>query len=636
MSMLSGIAQFGLSAMQGYEQKKKELKTEAERLADKQRQITREDSSDAMAKESHALQQETGRYNLDQAKVKIGREDKAYNRGELLRQAAVLHQTDPVAATNLLINIGNDDPMHNQRFEPIKDKDGNVIYDKSGGFTGNVISQDGTVLHANVPMNNEKMYRAMVVASDPTALAKTEFDRANAIVDEQRKIKDAKDVKLWENGLGLSVSEREKLELTAKYNQEKSDETANKALQVLQFKLDNGLFPNTGGGKGDSNPSTGQYWNVPAAGAGLPVAANNASQVARQLAGAQKTIAQYKLPVDPAHASLVTAMMGIESAGVVNARSPNGGGAGVMQLNPQYHAEANGTVEQNFAKGQAEIIRLNKKYNGNADMVAAAYNAGEGGLSNAMKKAKSAGRPNDWISFLPKETQGHVAKFREAIALQGGTTQQAAQPAQTQPDTAQQIGRQVLLEGKLNANVEKNIATLAPLIGLESEEPEARLALTQLSKDLSLIVNIPTDQRQAYYAKALVPILEKIDEAYPELPKAKVEELGNQIAAKVLGFGSVGEIALQLGFATYRNKAADGLPKNAKPSNLTPKQQAATTVVPNPMAKPTAPMVQGKTGGVPNTAPAPLVSGKTTAAYPKKLPTAVGKVDNELLDNQGI
>lgn len=633
MSMLSGIAQFGLSAMQGYEQKKKELKTEAERLTDKQRQITREDASDLMAKESHNLQQQTGQYNLDQAKVKDERATNEYNFDSGLKNTMRQWAAgDKLGAVQGLVNLANDNPKNPNKFVPKVDANGVAVLGADGSISGDIWDANGVVLQKDFSMTPDQLYQTVAQMGKPIEYAVNRVDIANKQQDDDLKRKKDFEYKVLENGLGMSVADRERLALTAQYDKEKSIGTPNKALEVKQWMLEHGLLGNDGGGDSSKNPSTGQFWSVPAAGAGLPVTANNASKVAGQVAGAQKTIAQYKLPVDPTYAPLVTAMMGIESAGVVNARSPNGGGAGVMQLNPKYHAEANGTVEQNFAKGQSEIIRLNKKYNGNTDMVAAAYNAGESGLSNAMNKAKKAGRPDDWVSFLPKETQGHVAKFREAIALQGGG---ATQPAQTQSNDVQKMARQVPLEGKLNANVEKNIATLAPLIGLESKEPEARLALTQLSRDLSLLVNMPTSQRQAGYAQAITPILEQIKSAHPQLLKADKERLANEIAATVLGFNSIGEIGLQLGFAGYRSAPpADGLPK-PKPNNPTPKQQAATTVEPNPVAK-SAPMVQGKTGGVPNTAPAPLVSPTTAAAYPKQLPTAVGQVDNKALNDLGI
>lgn len=626
MSMLSGIAQFGLSAMQGYEQKKKELKTEAERLADKQRQITREDSSDAMAKESHALQQETGRYNLDQAKVKEDRATKEYDFDtglkSTMRQWAA---GDKLGAVQGLVNLANNNPKNPNKFVPKVDAKGAVIYGADGSISGDVWDANGVVVKKDFSMTPDQLYQTVAQMGKPIEYAVNRVDIANKQQDDDLKRKKDFEYKVLENGLGMSVADGQKLRLTAQLRldgQNDSQEAALTRAILLQQMRNDG----NSGGDSSKNPSTGQFWSVPAAAAGLPVTANNASKVAGQVAGAQKTIAQYKLPVDPTYAPLVTAMMGIESAGVVNARSPNGGGAGVMQLNPKYHAEANGTVEQNFAKGQSEIIRLNKKYNGNTDMVAAAYNAGESGLSNAMNKAKKAGRPDDWVSFLPKETQGHVAKFREALALQG------VQTAQAQSDDSQKIARQVPLEGKLNANVEKNIATLAPLLGMESKEPQARLALSKLSKDLSLLVNVPTNQREAYYAKAIDPIVQQINLAHPQLAIADKNRLVNEIAAKVLGFGSVGEIGLQLGFAKYRNNslAADGI------SKVTPKQQAATTVAPNPVANPT---VQGSSAraGVPNTSPSTsaLVSATTAPKY-LNLPNSTGQVDYALLKNEEL
>jgi soluble lytic murein transglycosylase len=57
--------------------------------------------------------------------------------------------------------------------------------------------------------------------------------------------------------------------------------------------------------------------------------------------------------------------------------------------------------------GQQYLTALVQKY-GNPAMAWAAYNAGPGALDDAMQKANAAGAPQNWLTYMPKETQGYV------------------------------------------------------------------------------------------------------------------------------------------------------------------------------------------------------------------------------------
>lgn len=64
--------------------------------------------------------------------------------------------------------------------------------------------------------------------------------------------------------------------------------------------------------------------------------------------------------------------------------------------------------EYNTKIGEALFNHYATVQYGNLPMAAAAYNAGEGALANAVERAKKLGNEGSWLSFMPKETQNYV------------------------------------------------------------------------------------------------------------------------------------------------------------------------------------------------------------------------------------
>jgi soluble lytic murein transglycosylase len=86
--------------------------------------------------------------------------------------------------------------------------------------------------------------------------------------------------------------------------------------------------------------------------------------------------------------------------------------------------------------GQQYLGALVQKY-GNAAQAMAAYNAGPGAADNAIAKAKAAGTPEAWASFLPTETQKYVKDGVAKLNSGGG-----APPMPTVQDFVQDaVGR---------------------------------------------------------------------------------------------------------------------------------------------------------------------------------------------------
>lgn len=87
----------------------------------------------------------------------------------------------------------------------------------------------------------------------------------------------------------------------------------------------------------------------------------------------------------------------------------------------------------NASLGEAYFNKQRADF-GSDEKALAAYNAGPGAVRSALSKATAAGKPDDWLTFLPKETQDYVPKTMTRLGQQSGTNLQqlAAQNAQAQ------------------------------------------------------------------------------------------------------------------------------------------------------------------------------------------------------------
>lgn len=104
------------------------------------------------------------------------------------------------------------------------------------------------------------------------------------------------------------------------------------------------------------------------------------------------------------------------------------GAIGASQIMPQFGAEfakragvewdekrARTDKEYNLKLGRAQFNHLVRKYKGDVERAAAAYNAGPGNVAKALDKASRTG--SDWRRHLPGETRNYIAKtvMRESV-----------------------------------------------------------------------------------------------------------------------------------------------------------------------------------------------------------------------------
>lgn len=109
--------------------------------------------------------------------------------------------------------------------------------------------------------------------------------------------------------------------------------------------------------------------------------------------------------------------------------------AGVVWDEDKFNNDAN----YNRSLGKAYFNKQLTDFGGNLSQAYAAYNADPGRVNEAIVEAKVDGKPQEWASYLPRETQDYVTKNMTAFGAGGG---QFAKPTlyDLQNTVRQQIG----------------------------------------------------------------------------------------------------------------------------------------------------------------------------------------------------
>jgi len=105
-----------------------------------------------------------------------------------------------------------------------------------------------------------------------------------------------------------------------------------------------------------------------------------------------------------------------ESGGNPNAVSPKGA-RGLMQVMPATARDpgfgirpSNGSQQDDIRVGQEYLAKMQQRYNGDVARMWAAYNAGPGRVDAALERGG-----NDWLRYMPQETQDYVRKNIRAL-----------------------------------------------------------------------------------------------------------------------------------------------------------------------------------------------------------------------------
>lgn len=284
------------------------------------------------------------------------------------------------------------------------------------------------------------------------------------------------------------------------------------------------------------------------------------------------------------------AMMGIESAGKPDAVSYDGSSHGPMQINARYaqgfakqfgiSGNPTTNIQANIQTGAALINHLDKKYGGDTSLIAAAYNAGEPAIDEAVARWQKAGRQGTWFDYLnlkPEARQqvyGHIVKYNQALGYLGA----GGQPTNITVDQVNQNNAQQTVNAK-NSYIQgisaqstaaiKNTATaMATELGLDKGANAAIIGgLAGTQTHISKFANSNTSkERAAAYQNILTLVGAAINstEAGQMMTPAQKKEYTHQKAAELVGATNKIEAGNWISHGRHGQKAA----KPAQQSNL--------------------------------------------------------------------
>lgn len=282
------------------------------------------------------------------------------------------------------------------------------------------------------------------------------------------------------------------------------------------------------------------------------------------------------------------AMMGIESGGDPNAFS--GSSHGLMQINGRYAKDfakqfgVSGNpvnnVQANIQTGAALVNHLDKKYGGDASLIAAAYNAGEPAIDAAMARWQKSGQQGSWFDHLnlnPEARQqvyGHIIKYNQALGYLGAS----GQPTNITVDQVNQKNAQQAVTAKENyrkgvsaqtAVSVKNTATaMGTELGLEKGANATLIGtLAGAQTEIAKFANGNTKaERMAAYQSVLTLVTSAVQstDAGQMMSPAQRKEYVHQKAAELVGATNKSEAGSWINNGRYPQQAA----KPKQQSNL--------------------------------------------------------------------
>lgn len=499
-----GLAAFGLGAMQGYQNQNKENKREAERLADKDYQRSREKdqdgrvaaaegravAADGRATQQFKMQQEASQITLDEAKLQnqinagLRKATQAYSMGDKSGAFAALQETGNSLYPNMQMKFD-------------QDEQGNIIVDANGAATGQRFTAQGVPIGQKITMKPEQAHQSLYAAMNPAKYVENQAAAAAEAAKAEREWQMHRQKGLFDNGIKLG-----QMGVQHTQNIERDNNTGQNNILRDQMK------PQTAAG-GASKP---QIMSVLRGGSS---------------SGGQWSAIPDRLPegVTPRQMAEAIApfMQQIESSNNPNAVSPKGA-RGLMQIMPKTRDEilqktgidANRSPEDNQRAGAWYLEQKIIETKGNVRLALAAYNAGSGNVQ------KHGGVP----PF--KETQNYLTKINNLIAAQNGAI---GNLRQNENVAAAVTNNLKIISDDLSKQLKDNDVTISPA-KIQAALGIAGRSLVEMSRKTN-----PADQQKAFRA-AMDHIKIRLLGSMTDLDDAEKEVYAQHILSQLIGESS--------------------------------------------------------------------------------------------------
>lgn len=566
MSMLSGLATFGLSALQGYDNAVETRKKETERLQDKAREQSRQDAQDSRAQKESDLQLEKGRFDLDAAQREHTQEQDERARAVKIRDGASTILTagqDPQAALSALeasyngLNSG-------VQLKAVRDANGNIVLnDKGQGtfqrfYNGERLTGDA-LMNPSEALTNFSALQDPVKYADSLTAAKLARDKTAFETDQSKELYAFQ--KKTEYPYEMAKLGVQAQQDALKRAQALQDNMALEGYKA-QLKAQNEDGYGTSG-SGMSDPGVSRRGKAPKTTAVLPIP----QQLYTPIQDAAKANG---IPAD-----FLAAILRTESSFDPTVTS-KAGAQGLGQLIPATQQRFNVTDPFDPVQsinGSAKYLgTLYKRYKGDLSKVAAAYHAGEGkvdgrGFNRIMTSGEFPltknyvstvlGRVKDYTDALSDSTVAarKSAAIGNANSLSKNTlavTEQLAKElglAKINDDGSIDDTASAPALVKFNAAMQSTSALLRKMS--QANDPAGRTKwLDQAGNTLG-----------AYLASLGLQV--RKDAATGVVTQDEISDLRNSILARLMGFDSFTDFATQYGFGGTSPLAAAKTGDNA-------------------------------------------------------------------------
>ena len=483
-------------------------------------------------------------------------------------------------------NSGNPNFDRNHALSYVKNADGTVninIVDKNTGALVRAAKENATtddfIAATYQQLDPTKSYETQIDNAAKSALKQQEYNWEERKLGLNYNYDIGKEGVKYGYNVGLEgVKHGNTVQLEgirqggANYRAEIGQEGANYRTGITQEGLN--YRDGSGGGTGTGSKTS------KAVASGMQGAINFAQQNAPMLSFLSNQPDLYNKTV---------AMMGIESGGR-NVPSYDGSSHGPMQINAKY-AQGFATqfgiqgnpltnVQANIQTGAALVNHLDKKYGGDASLIAAAYNAGEPAIDKAVAKWQKAGQQGSWFDHLDlnqsarEQVYGHIVKYNQALGYLDGNIQPTnITPQQQNQNNAQQsVNATAAYRKNMSATTAASVKAAATSMGTELGLDKGAnatligsLAGTQTAIAKFASGNTKAERAAAYNNIAvMVESAVKSTEAGQMMTPAQRNEYVFQKTAELVGAANKGEAGSWINNGRHPQQAA----KPKQQSNL--------------------------------------------------------------------